>query len=835
MTVVAVPSSTDETKRRVAPLIALCAAFVTLAALLVSTSLLTASPAAAQAGGFACESDQGQLSWTDDGVAKYWVYRSTDSGQTYNWIGRTAGSPAATSFVDQTPTVGARYQVHYQGIARVECSIEREPVSPGAGFACESDGGQLSWTDDGVAKYWVYKSTDSGQTYNWIGRTKGSPAATNFTDPNPTASARYQVHYQGIPRAECSIADEGGIVSATSLNTLPDCAALLDHLQGEGLERVGPYGLSGTPGFFIDGPFLRDDFLDFDAAPAPAPEAGVDFSETNVQELGIDEPDIIKTDGQRILVVDNNEFIVVDVSGDEAQIIGRTALGDNVWGQEMLVEDDRVVIFGQANNYVAYPGPLPIEPLPIEPAPEPIIDDEPLVFGRSIRSTPPSAVVIEIDLTNAAEPSVAAELTVEGRYLSARLVDGVARVAVQSDANDLPFVYPSGPNGEELAEEVNRATILRSTLADWLPTFTLERSGAEVGSGLLSPCDRVHAPTKFSGFGSLSVLSFDLSEPLGDGQASSVLAAGDTVYSSSDSFYVATNNWFNPFWNDVDLARESDSYTTSIHGFDISEAVATYRASGGVPGHLLNQFSMSEHEGYLRVATTSGAPWRQETESFVYLLDSTGADLRTVGSVGEMGRGERIRSVRFAGDVGYVVTFRQTDPFYTVDLSKPTAPVVRGELKITGYSGQLFPIDDSLVIGIGREATDGGRITGAKMTLFDVADLDDPVDIANWVLPDAYTDAEWDHRAFLWWQPEDLAVFPVSSYTDNFYGAIAFRVTRDSGITEVGRIEHETGEPYTRAIRRSLVIGDDLWTLSSSMLQSNGIDNLDPTQQVNLR
>jgi|GEM_PF-706154 len=154
--------------------------------------------------GFACASAGGNLTWSDDGVAKYWVYRSTDSGLTYSWIGRTIGSPAPTSFTDLNPVVGARYQVHYEGIPRVECSIESEPPDGGGGFTCSADAGNLTWTDDGVDRYWVYRSTDGGLTYSWIGRTIGFPAPTSFVDPAPVVGGLYQVHYAGIPRQACT-------------------------------------------------------------------------------------------------------------------------------------------------------------------------------------------------------------------------------------------------------------------------------------------------------------------------------------------------------------------------------------------------------------------------------------------------------------------------------------------------------------------------------------------------------------------------------------------------------------------------------------------------------
>jgi|GEM_PF-214358 len=619
------------------------------------------------------------------------------------------------------------------------------------------------------------------------------------------------------------------IVTSAALYSVSNCSSLLDILRAEGLERVGAYGLDqrgwvGPLPLPIVAPGVDPAFDGAENAVA-APSVGRDFSGTTVQELGIDEPDLIKTDGNRILVVSNNKFYVIDTRAAQARVVGVLQLEENTNANEMLIVGNRALLFGYRYG--------------------PTFDGIP-TFGGG-----PTSMIVDVDFSNETQPVASASMSVQGRYVSARLVDGVAQVVVQSNPiNWMPFVYPRNESGEAQAIATNRNIIAESQLADWLPEFSVERNGVEVERGVLTACSRVNVPTSFSGFGSLSLLGFDMNAPLGNGAATTVLASGDTVYASNDSVYVATNNWFDPALTIEERNAVDTSYTTSIHSFDITGASSSYTASGSVPGHLLNQFSMSEHNGYLRVATTEGSPWRADetSESFVHVLQPQGNTLNIVGSVGNMGRGETIRSVRFVGDIGYVVTFRQTDPFYTVDLSIPTAPVVRGELKITGYSGQLHPIGDDLVIGIGREATETGQITGAKMSLFDVSDLTNPVDIDNWVLPSAYTGAEWDHRAFLWWAPENLAVFPVNSWQDNFSGAIAFRVDRATGITELGRISHPsetypiceidqpcpTVAPYQvqPQIMRTLVIGDELWSLSYGALQSNLIANLAQTQYL---
>ena len=185
-----------------------------------------------------------------------------------------------------------------------------------------------------------------------------------------------------------------------------------------------------------------------------------------------------------------------------------------------------------------------------------------------------------------------------------------------------------------------------------------------------------------------------------------------------------------------------------------------------MPGYLINQYAMSELDGKLRVAATSGEPWadpgaRWTSQSGVYVLEQSRNRLREIGKVEGLGKGERIYAVRFVGTLGYVVTFRQTDPLYTVDVSDPAKPRVRGELKITGYSAYLHPAGGDKLIGIGQEATGEGRVTGTQVSLFSIADADKPTRLARYYLSGANSEAEFDPHAFLYWPADGLLVVPL--------------------------------------------------------------------------
>ena len=577
------------------------------------------------------------------------------------------------------------------------------------------------------------------------------------------------------------------VVLTAGLVRFDDCDTLLDHLRAEYSARVGPWGFD-QGGWF--GPVVRrgdgdlemaeaamaDEGAAAETVTASAPVEGVDFSGTNVQEAGVDEADIVKTDGRRIFTLSSGQLVVVDVAS--RRTVGSVAVAEG-WGRELFIDGDGLLLITRSHSESG--------------------DGSETVLQR-------------IDVGGA--PRIIETVGVQGNYVSARSVGGTARVILRYDPQwNFPFVFPQNESAEDVAETANRAAVLNSTLDDWLPHYTLGTADSSTGA-LMVPCGDVHAPSVFSGFGVTTVISVPIGGDFDPSQSTAVMAPGDTVYASTGSLYVATTRWIDSDefggeddWNE-DLWRDAwQERRTSLHRFDISGTAASYESSGEVLGVIRNQFSLSEHDGYLRIVTTVGDPWGEESESQVRVLSTDGDVLAEVGSVGDIGRGENVQSVRFVGDVGYVVTFRQIDPFYTIDLSEPTDPRILGELKIPGFSSYLHPISDTMVLGVGSDADDEGRVTGAKVSLFDVSDLTAPREVAVWTAPDGWNDVGWDHRAFLWWAPEELAVIPVTVWNE-WSGAVVLRVT-DGTITEVGRVDHEIeGEEPGRTDCRELTPAD---------------------------
>ena len=511
-------------------------------------------------------------------------------------------------------------------------------------------------------------------------------------------------------------------------------------------------------------------------APAPAPirrdaaETESGDSGTNIQELGVDEPDLVKAGGGRIFVVAGQRLLAVGADG--LNLLGSLPLDG--FGHQLLLDGERLLVISQTGALESGGGRI-----------------LPSYEGEVTQLT-------EVDVSDPAAMRVLRTERIRGRHVSSRLTGHTARVVIWTRPRAV--VEPQ----------------FRTQLRGWLPRRVLRRAaGGRPRIRLAARCRRVFRPAQHSGIDVLSVLTIDMRRGLPAVDSDAIMAGGQTVYASPKALYVATPTWT----EDGPLLAER----TLIHKFAASEPDATgYRASGQLEGTLLNQFSLSEQDGVLRAATTVGAG--PEGESRVTTLAERDGVLARLGQVGGLGKGERIYAVRFLGDVGYVVTFRQVDPLYTLDLSDPRNPRTVGELKIRGYSAYLHPLGEGLLLGVGQDASERGTTLGTQVSLFDVSEPARPRRLHAWTVPGgSSSEAEWDHHAFLWWAPSKLAVLPLESA--RFSGAVGLNVERAAGIAEAGRATHQL-EGQDWPVRRSLVVGGRLVTISDVGIERNSLTSL---------
>ena len=527
-------------------------------------------------------------------------------------------------------------------------------------------------------------------------------------------------------------------------------------------------------------------------------------STTNIQVAGVDEADIVKTDGEYIYLASGNKTIIVKAyPPEQAQVLSEIELEGTIIG--IFINGDRLVVFEEETPYYAYYD---------------VRWDSAEKFYMPYRS--PKTYIKVYDVSDRENPRLQREFSANGQYVSSRMIGDYAYLVInepvyqQDDELNLPKIYLGGNETEILATD-----IYYSDVADYYYMYTT-----------------IIAVNTQN----------DDQEPTYE---TILLGASSNLYVSLNNIYLTF-----PVWG----TGVGDSEKTSIHRIQIAGDEIEYVASGEVPGMVLNQFSMDEYGDYFRVATTTNG---QTTQNNVYILDM---GLNVTGSLTGLAPGERIYSARFMGKRGYLVTFKQVDPLFVIDLEDPYNPQVLGYLKVTGYSDYLHPYDETHIIGIGKETTDAGTFAwyqGVKISLFDVTDVSNPREISKLEIGDRGTDSPvlWDHKAFLFDKSRNLLVMPIleakvdeTKYSEAdlvwaygepvWQGAYVFNVSLDQGIQLKGRITHiddpsdiEQGYYYSYSpfsVERSLYIGDVLYTISDAKIKMNSLENLEYINEVEL-
>ena len=501
-----------------------------------------------------------------------------------------------------------------------------------------------------------------------------------------------------------------------------------------------------------------------------------DYSKTNTRTEGVDEADIVKTDGKYIYVLKNSYDgapevrIIKTDNGKMSTITSRISLdkekGDtSYYYNNMMVEGTALVVF--ADTYK-------------EPK-------DKRLYGYRANSN--NAEVIFYDITNPEKPEFKTKHTQEGSIGNTRMKDGI--IYTFSHTYNFNYYYLMDGN-----EKVDYSKLVPKV------------DGKKLDIG------RIYVPEYSDGESYTVVTSVDVKNPEKIIDKKMIMDSGYDIYVSGENIY---------FWNtDYFMAGEK----TMLTKYSYKKGIITPQASTSIMGTFNNDYSLDEYNGNLRIVVTKDNEWgriipfadeeedaEDTTENALYILDK---DLKVKGKIEGLAKGEHIKSARFIGDMAYFVTFRQTDPLFSVDVSNPESPKVLGYLKIPGFSEYLHPFGNGLLFGLGQDADEKeGGTRGLKLSMFDISNPYDVREIAKTIYSeDKYSssDAEYDRRAITIDAGKNLVGFEVSFYDESkgksFEKYVVYGFDREKGFYQKFGVNNIEGENFYSSDCRGLYIGD---------------------------
>lgn len=531
------------------------------------------------------------------------------------------------------------------------------------------------------------------------------------------------------------------------------------------------------------------------------------YSETNTQVQGVDESDIVKTNGDYIYYLSKNKLNVFNNKEDlklEKEIEFSKDEDGYVYARELYLSDKYIVVIATSNidEVIAYNSPAAR-----------LAVDYGFIGYRGGRN---STKILVYDIENY---DLVREIETEGSYESSRKVDD----DIYLISNKYISLYNEIKNDEIVP--LYKDTCVANGKLQEVPISSIkcfpEIENEEECSYMI-------------------ITSFSLDKLNEKANIETYIGTGNEIYCSKENLYVTKQN-YNYWWDSENTSKEE----TKIRKFAIHDGKVKYVAEGKVDGNLLNQFSMDEYKGNFRIATTKGNTLDETSYNNLYVLNE---NLNVIGKLEGLAKGERIYSTRFMGDKCYMVTYKTVDPLFVLDLSMPTNPKVLGELKIPGYSSYLHPLGENYLIGFGEDSVekiiknyDGtDRVTaystGLKLAIFDVTDYNNPKELDSVKIGGrgSYSSLLYNHKALLFKEDEGLFAFPVSLYTEDagtyengvpkygkpeFAGAIFFDIDVKNGITLRGKVSNNEGAKYGIDVERILYIGDKLYTLSDGIIK----------------
>ncbi|MEP0841938.1 MAG: beta-propeller domain-containing protein [Phycisphaerae bacterium] len=551
-----------------------------------------------------------------------------------------------------------------------------------------------------------------------------------------------------------------------------------------------------------------------------------DFSTTNVQELGVDESDIVKNNGQTIYILRNNTIHIVTAAPPSslAEVATVTIDGN---GDSLYLRNNKLIALSRRGYYFyGYFGGMGMAEGDFAVAEPNGTTTTAALVGGDWNDGAQSTVTV-IDVTDPAHPAVEATIKFEGDLTSSRLID-----------NRLYLVLTTLPR---LPDNPIPLMIEAMDLDEWLPDYeATDAAGNVIASGDIAPWQDFYRPENPDGYGIATVVTLDVDAPTAPFHTTALSANAGTIYASTQALYLTDTSYdyrLGVSWTD-----------TAVHKFAFVPEGTAYRGSGLVPGRLLSQYSLGEYQGYLRVATTVnefGMTGQSRLDNNVYVLGestTTAGALDMVGKVEGLAPNEQIYAARFIGPRGFLVTFRRVDPLFTLDLSDPTNPRVAGELKVPGYSDHIQLLDENHLLTIGKDTQDAGAfawIRGVQLSIFDVTDLANPTLLHKEVIGGrgTHSEANSNPKAFNYYPARNALAFPLDVYTDSghggptwgvhsFTGLYVYRVTVENGFEFLGRISSGEGTSPNGCFlgyygfTRGVFIGDTVYSVTERSVKA---------------
>ena len=524
------------------------------------------------------------------------------------------------------------------------------------------------------------------------------------------------------------------------------------------------------------------------------------YSKTNTQDENVDEADIVKTDGKYIYYVSESKISIIDLESPEnLKEISKIEFNEEFKASEIYIVDNILIAMGNSINLSTYIKSTNIM--------------EDIAYAPDYKT---KSIAVFYDLNNIKNPKEIRRIEIEGNYNTSRVI-GKNLYFVTNKYISLSSLAKTGI--EELKEE------------DYKPTY---RDTIISNEDKKIDFSDIYYFNDIENTNYLILTGVNL-ENLEEADIKTFLGAGENVYASAKNMYITKEQ----------TTYEPSSYeildtNTRILKFKLNNGKIKFKTETQIEGIINNQFSMDESNGYFKIATTVGNPWilSEKTSNSLFIFDE---NLNQVGKIEGLARGEKIYSVRYTNNKAYIVTLKQVDPLFVIDLTDPANPTILGELKIPGYSTYLHPYDETHIIGFGYDTKeDGTRITtnGLKMAMFDISDLNNPKELFKVNIGDKYTSSEliYNHKALLYSKEKNLIAFPIVNYKNSKseYKAQIYQIDLQKGFILKGEIEHNNSS-YENLIKRIIYIDENFYTLSNNLIKVTDMNTLKEKGKIELK